>query len=103
MRIKYKDLVNFIKSHPEIDGDIEIAITKEFKEQMDKIVAGSYCSSYHTKEVATPIFNQFTGNIVDYIPSEVGVCWGTRECDECKCGGDKTKCDFYPENRSLGN
>ena len=27
-------------------------------------------------------------------------CWGTRECDPCSCGGDETKCDFYPEKRS---
>lgn len=26
-------------------------------------------------------------------------CTGTRECDECSCGGDRTKCDFYPEVR----
>ena len=25
------------------------------------------------------------------------VCWGTKECDECSCGGDRTKCDFYPK------
>ena len=29
------------------------------------------------------------------IESEVGVCWGTREQEECNCGGDKSKCDFY--------
>lgn len=29
----------------------------------------------------------------------VGVCWGTKEIDECSCGGDRTKCDFYPEVR----
>ena len=27
------------------------------------------------------------------------VCNGTRERDECSCGGDRTKCDFYPEVR----
>ena len=26
-------------------------------------------------------------------------CWGTKERDECSCGGDRTKCDFYPEIR----
>ena len=26
-------------------------------------------------------------------------CNGTRERDECSCGGDETKCDFYPEVR----
>lgn len=28
------------------------------------------------------------------------VCYGTREKDECTCGGDKQKCDFYPLVRS---
>lgn len=27
------------------------------------------------------------------------VCWGTREKDECACGGDRFKCTFYPEIR----
>jgi hypothetical protein len=27
-------------------------------------------------------------------------CWGTKECDECTCGGDPSKCDFYPEKRA---
>lgn len=28
-----------------------------------------------------------------------GICNGTRERDTCKCKGDPTKCDFYPEKR----
>ena len=27
-------------------------------------------------------------------------CNGTRERDECSCGGDRAKCDFYPEIRA---
>lgn len=27
----------------------------------------------------------------------VGSCNGTREQDECDCGGDKEKCTFYPD------
>jgi hypothetical protein len=30
---------------------------------------------------------------------KVGVCWGTAERDACSCGGDKSKCDFYPSVR----
>ena len=26
-------------------------------------------------------------------------CLGTKECDECSCGGDRAKCDFYPQVR----
>lgn len=28
-----------------------------------------------------------------------GICWGTKECEQCFCQGDRTKCDFYPEIR----
>lgn len=24
------------------------------------------------------------------------VCWGTKEREECSCGGDESKCNFYP-------
>jgi hypothetical protein len=27
-------------------------------------------------------------------------CNGTQERDECTCGGDRSKCDFYPEARA---
>ena len=43
--------------------------------------------------------------LVDYTPlmkplyKTVPVCFGTKELDRCSCGGDKTKCDFYPEVR----
>lgn len=30
-------------------------------------------------------------------------CWGTREKDECSCGGDRARCDFYPEVRAEGD
>ena len=26
-------------------------------------------------------------------------CVGTKECNDCSCGGELAKCDFYPENR----
>ena len=29
----------------------------------------------------------------------VGICNGTKEREECSCGGDRTKCNFYPEIR----
>lgn len=43
--------------------------------------------------------------LVDYTPlmkpiyKIIARCKGTRERDECSCGGDRTKCDFYPEVR----
>lgn len=49
-----------------------------------KLIDTDKCSCYHT-EIKRH--------------STVGVCWGTKEIDECSCNGDKTKCDFYPEYR----
>ncbi len=36
---------------------------------------------------------------VDPIIRVVSKCNGTRERDACSCGGDRAKCDFYPEVR----
>lgn len=30
---------------------------------------------------------------------KIGVCWGTKECEACSCGGDESKCDFYDNVR----
>jgi hypothetical protein len=42
------------------------------------------CSCYHAER-------NFLG--------EIGVCWGTKECEACLCGGDESKCDFYEYKR----
>ena len=28
-----------------------------------------------------------------------GKCWGTKDMEQCKCGGDENKCDYYPTKR----
>ena len=44
-------------------------------------------------------------HLSDYTPlmkpiyKTVSLCFGTKERDKCSCGGDRTKCDFYPEIR----
>lgn len=43
-------------------------------------------------------------NICDCFKHEYGYaysgrCSGTKEMDWCSCGGDETKCNFYPEKR----
>ena len=53
------------------------------------------CDSYHLQPKTRYTYHPITGGIIAH-DIEVGVCWGTRECDECHCGGDQTKCDFYP-------
>ena len=45
------------------------------------------CDCYHIEEYF------FDG----FLLSSESECWGTRERDRCFCGGDRTKCDFYPE------
>jgi hypothetical protein len=34
-----------------------------------------------------------------YGSGDMARCFGTKEQDPCRCGGDRTKCDFYPEIR----
>ena len=60
------------------------------------------CSCYHTKEVRDYLFDPITREPIPYNQT-VGVCYGTKERDECSCGGDECKCDFYPEKRYRGN
>jgi hypothetical protein len=31
------------------------------------------------------------------------VCYGTKELEECSCGGDRRKCDFYEDIRLKAN
>lgn len=56
------------------------------------------CDSYHLQPKTRYTYHPLTGRPIAH-DIEVGVCWGTRECDECDCGGDRLKCDFYPEVR----
>lgn len=56
------------------------------------------CHCYHTQKKTRYTYNQFTDSPMPH-DVEVGVCWGTKETDECNCDGDETKCDFYPKVR----
>lgn len=52
------------------------------------------CKCYHTQFITTKNYS------LDCISTEsYSVCFGTKECEKCSCGGDRTKCDFYPEVR----
>ena len=48
----------------------------------------SHCDCYNVR------IDRIYGNEMKY-----GVCLGTKEIDRCDCGGDESKCDFYPEKR----
>lgn len=62
---------------------------------MNKQICDCYCIT-EKKEARYDML----GNFSHYLIKKVGQCWGTKECDECNCGGDRTKCDFYTENRT---
>lgn len=56
------------------------------------------CDCYHMQKERRYTYHPLTGQPIEH-DVEVGVCWGTKERDECSCGGDKAKCDFYSEVR----
>ena len=62
---------------------------------MDKQI----CDCYETKSVRRyryePILLKTLSKKVI-----IGICNGTRDCEECQCGGDRKKCDFYEEVRN---
>ena len=35
----------------------------------------------------------------DILGETIGRCLGTKDIETCDCGGDESKCDFYPEKR----
>lgn len=55
------------------------------------------CSSYFTQVKRQYLYDIYSGSCTGWENITIGVCHGTKECDECLCGGDRTKCDFYPE------
>lgn len=57
------------------------------------------CDCYTTRTCRKYAYNSTTGQPSLAYEREVGYCNGTRECDECDCGGDRSKCTFYPEVR----
>lgn len=56
------------------------------------------CSSYHLQPTTRYTYHPLTGRPIAH-DVEVGVCWGTKECDQCDCSGDMSQCDFYSEVR----
>ena len=67
------------------------------------------CDCYHEEKKKEKYSDLVRGIILaktgrlpkeDYHEVIKATCWGTPECETCYCGGDRTKCDFYPENRT---
>lgn len=57
------------------------------------------CDCYCENTKAEARYSPYTGDYIGNINVKYGCCRGTKEQDECSCGGDRTKCDFYPEIR----
>ena len=56
------------------------------------------CDCYHITAKKYYTYNKLTGAAISH-ERKVGECWGTKECDECNCGGNRSKCDFYEDVR----
>ena len=57
------------------------------------------CDCYREGIKAEPRYSQYTRDYVGSVDVKYEYCAGTKEQDECSCGGDRTKCDFYPDIR----
>ena len=57
------------------------------------------CNCYNVGVKSEPRYNQYTGHYAGSVNVKYEYCSGTKEQDECSCGGDCAKCDFYPEVR----
>lgn len=56
------------------------------------------CDCYHLRLERKYTYHPITGQPICN-DVETGVCWGTKETEACDCGGNRAKCDFYPEIR----
>lgn len=57
------------------------------------------CSAYHEQSRIVYEYSKETGHVVSANSVWQGVCYGTKNQQNCNCGGDESKCDFYPERR----
>ena len=56
------------------------------------------CHCYHSQAERRYQYHPITGLPIGH-DTTIGVCWGTKEVEKCNCGGNRLKCDFYPEFR----
>ena len=55
------------------------------------------CSCFEERIIKS--YNPYSNN---FEPITRTLCMGTKEREECSCGGDETKCDFYDYVRERG-
>lgn len=61
------------------------------------------CNCYKTDTRKSARYNQYTGQYSHSIDEKYSYCSGTREQDECNCGGCRARCTHYPEEREKYN
>lgn len=91
----------------DVYGDAElqkVIIDHERRCTTLKIAVRSQCACCRVKKVKRHLSDYEQGVYFgryglkkSYIEEEKSYCIGTRECDTCSCGGDRSKCDFYEE------
>lgn len=52
------------------------------------------CDCYREGIKSEPRYSQYTGHYAGSVDVKYIYCIGTKEQDECSCGGDYAKCDF---------
>lgn len=101
--ITIKDLKLYLKENENIPDVAELNISdKTFKEL--RALAKKYrttCSCYHEVAHHEPRYNVYTGDVSYYEDVVHGECWGTKDCQECRCNGDIKNCTHYPEKRNM--
>ena len=90
--------------------DVEVAVGPEFEWNDDHPLNSRYatkadyeewfnkesekpCECYEERVRKVPRYSMFTGKIDYYIDEPYSICLGTKECDECHCGGWKSRCE----------
>lgn len=81
-----------IKSHPR-KFNVGVDVNDFEPKTLDELIAKekNKCVGYH-KVAATTGWS----NAANPIKKTEYECWGTASREHCTCGGDKSKCDFYP-------
>ena len=57
------------------------------------------CECYKTRKETYHRYNSITGEPIQK-EKEIGVCFGTKECEKCNCEGNRKNCDFYEHIRN---
>ena len=97
--------------HPAIElidnyGDFEVvSIDSSPNIRHPKLVIDEpTCDCYHIKkerhyltEYEKGYYYGKQGKELTYIDKEIPVCYGTKEIEECSCGGYRSQCNFYRE------